>query len=750
MIDVNYKLKIPVLAMVLTISFPGLLSNAHGGENKKMKDLQVVRKRLYESFLTRIPTRIPNPSPAEIKGFVSSLRPAGSWPDIDYKDRTVALWQTTFHLQRLQAMVRAYRSRGHALYENADLKRSILSALDFWFVKDFKIGHLWWEVIGVPKALYPILVLMEDDLSDAQLAAGIKILHRGYRDGRWEFYGPATGQNLLWLTGIHVVRGCLEKNPQEVARPFKRIAQEIRITSKEGIQADYSFHQHGACLYSGEYGLNFTVDCARFAYYAHGTRFGLPEEKIRILSAYILDGQQWMVRGQTFDYGAVGRGITRKDSRFTRDMKRLSDACMHMAKLATPRQAEFEAFAKRLKGAAQPEAAGFHGNRHFWRSDMMTHHRKDYYTSARMFSNRIFNTDMPYNKEGMKNHHIADGTTFIFRTGGEYRNIFPVWDWRKIPGATIEQTGTKYDQKTVRRRGNRSFVGGVSDDLYGMAAFDFTRDGLTARKAWFYFDDEFVCLGAGITCTTDNPVFTSINQCHLKGDVVVSDGKKQEKANKGQRKLSNPLWVHHDGIGYVFPDTRKNVVFLTNDVQTGSRWSITHRYPDKKKISTDVFSLWLDHGKSPSNACYAYIVAPAVGLEKMKAYAENPPVEVISNTPDLQAVRHKGLKVIQAAYYKAGVLRIKNGLVITVNKPCLLLIHQKKEGLQIAVSNPKNKPLNVEVEISARLQGEGCVWLDGRGLSHITFKLPGGQVGGKSSVRLLKYTNKNISKSRRF
>ena len=47
-----------------------------------------------------------------------------------------------------------------------------------------------------------------------------------------------------------------------------------------------------------------------------------------------------------------------------------------------------------------------------------------------MFSNRIFNTDMPYNYEGMKNHHIADGATFIFRTGGEYRNIFPVWDWR--------------------------------------------------------------------------------------------------------------------------------------------------------------------------------------------------------------------------------------------------------------------------------------------------------------------------------
>ncbi len=739
MIDVNYKLKIPVLALVLTISFPGLLSNAYGKENKKTRDFQVIRKRLYESLLTRTPTMIPDPGSAEIKGFITSLRPDGSWPDIDYKNQNRARWETTFHLQRLQAMVRAYRSRGHALYENADLKRSIFSALDFWLMKDFKNSNWWWNEIGVPEALSLIFILMEDNLSEAQKNAGIRIIKRAALGG--------TGQNLMWLAKITLIRGCLEDRSEIVAKASRRMADEVQITSKEGIQADFSFHQHGSCLYSGGYGLNFS-ECARWAYILKGTQFGFPARRIEILSKYILDGQQWMVRGQTFDYGAVGREITRKDSKFARDMKNLSDACAYMAKLATPRQAEFEAFANRLKGAAQPEAAGLHGNRHFWRSDMMTHHRRDYYTSARMFSNRIFNTDQPCNNEGLKSHHIADGVTFIFRTGGEYRNIFPVWDWRKIPGATIEQTGTRYDKKTVRRRGNRSFVGGVSDGLYGMAAFDFVRDRLTTRKAWFYFDDEFVCLGTGITCTTDNPVFTSINQCHLKGNVVVSDGKKQETIDKGQHKLSNPLWVHHNGIGYVFPDTKENVIHLSNDAQTGSWWSITHRYPEKKKISMDVFSLWLDHGKNLSNTCYTYIVAPAVKIENMKAYAENPPVEVVSNTPDLQAVRHRGLKMIQAAYYKAGVLRVGNGLVIGVNKPCLLLVRQKKEGLQIAVANPKNKPLNVEVEVNAKFQEKRCVWLDERGISRITFKLRGRKFGGKSSVRLLRRADEKVPKTR--
>ena len=699
-----------------------------------MRDLQVVRKRLSESLLAASP----KPDSAKIKEIAASLRPDGSWADIDYDDRGRTAWKTRLHLNRLGVMVRAYRSAGHAMCGDRDLKRSILSALDFWLTKDFRNPNWWWNKIGVPLNISAILVLMEGDISKTQRMAGTKILSRAKLG--------MVGQNLVWLAEITVARGCLEGDPEVVAEASKRMADEIRIKSEAGIQADFSFHQHGPCLYSGGYGLGFSRSCAKWAYILRGTRFEFPAEKIKILSAYILDGQQWMVRGQTFDYGANGREITRKSAHAR--ARSLLGACAHMAKLATPRKAEFQAFAERLRGGRRQGATGLIGNRHFWRSDIMTHQRRDYYASARMFSDRTSNTDSPCNDEGLKSHHIADGTAFVLRTGEEYHNIFPVWDWRKIPAATIEQTGAAYDPKTVRRQGSRSFVGGVSDGMYGMAAFDFARDGLTARKAWFFFDDEFVCLGAGITCTSDNPVFTSINQCHLKGDVVVSDGKKQKTISRGRHKLNNPLWVHHDGIGYVFPGTVKNPAYLTNDVQTGSWRSINHQYSNRK-VSMDVFSLWLDHGKRPSKVSYAYIVAPAVGLEKMKAYAENPPVEILINRTDLQAVRHGGLKITQAVFYKAGVLRVENGLVIGVNKPCLLLVRRKKNGVQIAVANPKNKPLNVEVEVNAKLQGERCTWLDERGLSLITFKLPGGQFGGKSSVRLLKRADEKVSKPRK-
>ena len=47
--------------------------------------------------------------------------------------------------------------------------------------------------------------------------------------------------------------------------------------------------------------------------------------------------------------------------------------------------------------------------------------------------------EYPYNSEGLLNHHRGDGANHISRTGNEYFNIFPVFDYQKIPGATIMQ-----------------------------------------------------------------------------------------------------------------------------------------------------------------------------------------------------------------------------------------------------------------------------------------------------------------------
>jgi chondroitin AC lyase len=109
----------------------------------------------------------------------------------------------------------------------------------------------------------------------------------------------------------------------------------------------------------------------------------------------------------------------------------------------------------------------------FWRSEYYSHQRPHYFASVRMYSSRTFNVDKPHNSEGIKNHHLGDGANFISRSGLEYKDIYPVYDWQKIPGTTVVQKPSLPSPDEITKAGQTDFVGGVTDGMYGAAAFDF-------------------------------------------------------------------------------------------------------------------------------------------------------------------------------------------------------------------------------------------------------------------------------------
>jgi chondroitin AC lyase len=260
----------------------------------------------------------------------------------------------------------------------------------------------------------------------------------------------------------------------------------------------------------------------------------------------------------------------------------------------------------------------------------MAHHRPGYFAATRMNSVRTANTDGLTNGENKKSHHLADGVLYLSHDGGEYRDIYPVWDWHKIPGTTAEQN-TVLDPKKVRRMCSTRFVGGVSDGTYGLAAMDLGVGELNAKKAWFYFDTEIVCLGAGIDSSTSNPVATSVNQCLLRGPVRLSGDRGSAEAPRGEHALPGVRWVWHDRFGYVFPTS-------TNGPGSDS------------PITKDVFSLSIDHGIGPENGGYTYIVVPAASVEQTASVASKLPVEIVSNTAKQQAVWHPGLQILSVAF----------------------------------------------------------------------------------------------------
>jgi chondroitin AC lyase len=350
-----------------------------------------------------------------------------------------------------------------------------------------------------------------------------------------------------------------------------------------------------------------------------------------------------------------------------------------------------------------------------------------------MCSTRVAGTES-INGENLRGQHLSDGATYVYRRGDEYEDIFPVWDWHRLPGVTTYAEGpmTWFD----RKREGSHFVGEVSDGRYGAAAMELRRDGLTARKAWFFLDDGFVCLGAGLHADQDRAVETTLNQCLLNGEVRVAAGGQTTTLAPGTRQhLDHPRWMYHDGIGYLFLQPAEATV--SNQEQSGSWKSVIATEPGDP-VTRRVFSLSIEHSRQPRDASYAYMILPGTDPERLAADARRPEVRIMSNTPALQAVRNEVLKLTQAVFYQPGQVDLGDGRTAAVDRPCLLMGERSGDVLKLSVADPTQQLDRVQIELSGHFTGEGCRYDPSCGKSIVTFALPAGGDAGKSVVRSLR------------
>jgi chondroitin AC lyase len=675
-------------------------------------DLQRVAQNIRGVLLQSSDSRLKITQTAE--DLLRSMKSDGSWADQNYADRNRIHWKAVEHLPRLEVILKAYYQPDHPLSGNRAVLNRGITSLRFWLDKDPSNENWWENEIFVPNHIGEILLLLGNDAPEDLKHRGMEIMKRA----NWQ---RQTGANLTDETKVQVMRGCIADSPELISQAYDRTWQEVHLAELggEGMQADHSFHQHGELLYNQGYGAVYVSDIIQFVAYAKGTRYQIPGDKQQIFDAYLLGGTYWMARGKTWDFSPCGRGITRPGSLNNNNLIAIGK----MSEIPGPDQPDLLA-ATKLLTASDDKSAPI-GNRQFWLSDYMVHRRANYFASMRMYSTRTLNTDGFINGENRKSHHMADGATCLMVNGGEYFNIFPVWDWLRIPGTTVEQN-TPLDPKNVQHKGKNAFVGGVSDGTYGCSAMELAWADLHADKAWFCFDDEIVCLGAGIACRTANPVLTSINQCLLNGEVITSNG--YGRVTAGNRDLRNPRWVWHDSIGYIFPTPI--TVHLKNEAQTGA-WSEIGTGSDKQ-ISQNVFSLWIDHGSGVQDGQYEYILMPGADRSRTAAESQNLPLKILRNNPAMQAVWHDRLHILEAVFHQPGEVTA-GGIHLSVDKPCILLLKPDQTKLELAISNPENAAETVKVVIDLPLSGDDSVRNGNNSI--IKVALPTGITAGSSAVR---------------
>lgn len=655
----------------------------------------------YEMFMEKIRNSTAhNPS---IDKELTLFQENGSFSDIDYDDTQMTNWTPIKHVERLLDFVYAYTNPQNSYYQNEELYQKIVKGLEYWYNVDSESDNWWHNQISEPQKLGVLLIQMRIGKKQVPKELETKILKRIQETGgdpaKW------TGANRTDIALHWIYRSCLTENETDLKTAIENVYNPIVYTTEEGFQHDNSYFQHGTQLYIGGYGDEIIKGVTQVASYALGTRYQLDKEKVELLSKFMRETYYRTVRGQNMSFDVVGRSVSRPG---LLNKKATTTYVKRMLDIDPAHADEYKAIIARLNRKQPADYQVTASHTHYFRGDYSLHVRPQYNFDVRLASTRTKKCEYG-NKENLKTYFMSDGCTNIVQTGDEYFNIFPVWNWSHIPGTTAPQVEKiPMDPQGWGVLGTSTYAGGVSDSIYGATAYAYmdTNPAVNtgAKKSWYFFDEEVVCLGAGIQSTSTYPVHTTVNQCFLKNDLLVNKKGKEEAVAKGSYTLQTPQWVLHDHIGYFFP--QKEEVFLTAQTQTG-RWYDINTSKSKKEEKMDVFTLGINHGVGPKDGTYAYIVVPGkTSAQEMEAYQKKNAIEILSNTAKIQAVRNTKLNVWMVTFFEAGTFKHKD-LSVTVDKPCVLMVKDitaKSANLHIADPGQTQSPIQVELKIGKKKQ----------------------------------------------
>jgi len=667
-----------------------------------------------------------------------SMKADGTWADIDYADLRAEGFLHTRHLERLVEMSKAYRRIDSPLRGDKQLWACINKSLNYWLDHDFQCQNWWYNQIGVPTDILRLLYILDECLSTNQREQMLRIA------GRANMHAPGArpSGDRIRIAALCAKTMLFERKTGRVEQMLKVIESEMAFYNEKDLQAklykgyfsaghglecDYSFHHRPDNVNNTlTYGESFLESFMDWARNVANTQYRFKESTIHRAVDFYLDGMcKQMVYGVKADPNVMNRDMTRKgESGRVCSITIPSD----FLKITSYRSKELSQIIDNRRGNIQYKPAF---SKMFFTTDYFVFQRPDYYTSVRLFSTRCANMEMAYNGEGLLNHFRADGANYLSITGNEYTDIYPTFDYRKVPGTTTVQKETMPDAGEIQKMGLTSFVGGVYDGKYGAATFDFVSpsEHNKAKKSWFFFDKGYVCLGAGITGNKEDTIATTLNQCYLNGDVILcKENNKVIKLSNGIHATHRAKWLMHDGVSYIFPGGNDEVRVYNGPV-AGS-WSRINKQTraDSSMVTNNIFTLWINHGSCyNSPKTYSYIIMPGLTRDETAKASEFSPYILLSNTDTLQAVSCSSEGIAYAVFYTSGRLRINENLCIATADPGMVLVKFSNKRIDyVTVSDPTHKLEKFHMYLNQSGKGR-----------EVNIKLPRNQNAGDSVTKKL-------------
>ena len=204
------------------------------GEGEKlMNDMNKLRDNLKRLLIQQRSV-----APGKIEAMLKQVRKDGSLAGMNYHQEKVrgSAWGPSRHLSVMQTLAPTHPEVAGRM-------------LDFWVRTDGTSENWWWPEIGIPAAICKTMLMLDRKAEKGNPVRTILDRSRLFVPDGDRLKYKYTGQNNVWLAGIHLMKGLLYDDPAMVEAGRDAILSEICISDREGLQSDWSYHQHGAQLH---------------------------------------------------------------------------------------------------------------------------------------------------------------------------------------------------------------------------------------------------------------------------------------------------------------------------------------------------------------------------------------------------------------------------------------------------------------------------------------------------------------------
>lgn len=500
------------------------------------------------------------------------------------------LWEegkVTSIARKIASMAKGYGARGSSFYRDAELLRTIITALDYF--NEYYYGPSVWEKgvfgnwwtwqIGVNLYFCPALLILAPELTEEQINRYLAPV---------DFLVPEptmTACNRIWLANAAITSALLKKDAKKLLICRDSLLEIFEYVDKsDGPYADGSFIQHGNLAYTGGYGLNLIGEISKLLFALQPTVFAFCDPVVENHYRWIFENYIPVTYKGKFFNATCGREVSRRSTEVSKfklllitfltvseyapeDIARRIRGFIRYSLSAVKsgisssvnlpfiapllRIAEGEINEDYITEYVQPDTT-----RVFGRMDRVARYGEGYGACVSMSSPRIGKHE-PMNLQNMDGWYQGDGVLYVYQGGSPEAerydhgcDFYSFVNPYRLPGITLNSVKRPY--AICYCRAEDDFAGGVEGGRFGCAAFrlsykpwekGFAED-IRANKSYFFFDREILCLGSDISDSSGTRTLTVMESRVLTNYATkygISKVKSRELIDEGRALGDKPL-----------------------------------------------------------------------------------------------------------------------------------------------------------------------------------------------------------------